>query len=176
MPASFFAAVAILYLPYLSAGQQVFGFLGRYAGEEYGGSGGFYIEAILAQLGFGPAAPLIFLGLGSLTLMGLALRSGFRPRPERPDLGGAFAIAVASTVLISPHYPWYFLWLVPFLCFFPKPSVFWLTLSAPILYRFGLFPGVAGLSVQYVPAAILFAAENLKVFRAKEASHGRAVA
>jgi len=61
-------------------------------------------------------------------------------------------------VFFSPHYPWYFLWLIPFLCFFPWPSVSWLTLSATLLYRVNWPPSLIGLSVQYVPFAILLAA------------------
>jgi len=177
MPAAFAVTALALYLPYLSAGKKVFGFLGGYAGEEFGEGDGFYMAAILNRLGFGTAALPVFLGLAVLTLFALAWRTGFRADPKRPDLQGAFAIAVAFTVLFSPHYAWYFLWLVPFLCFFPRPSVFWLTLSAPMLYRPASWPpGIADFSMQYVPFAILLAAENLKLFKAKETPDGRAVA
>ncbi len=177
MPAAFAATVLAIYLPYLAAGKQVFGFLGGYAGEELGEGDGLYIAAILKQAGLGSAALPVFLGIAALTLFALAWRTGFRAGPEKPDLQGAFAIAVASTVLFSPHYAWYFLWLVPFLSFFPKPSVFWLTLSAPILYRPGVWPpGIADFSIQYVPFAILLAAENLRLFNAKEEPNGRAAA
>src|SRR5208337_2062182 len=177
MPAAFAATALALYLPYLPAGKKVFGFLGGYAGEELGEGEGLYLAAILKQAGLGSAALPVFLGIAALTLFALAWRTGFRAGPEKPDLHGAFAIAVAFTALFSPHYAWYFLWLVPFLCFFPKPSVFWLTLSAPILYRTASWPpGIADFSIQYVPFAILLAAENLNVFNAKEEPDGRAVA
>lgn len=115
--------------------------------------------------------------MAALTLFVLAWRSGFRARPDKPDLEGAFAIATAFTVLFSPHYAWYFLWLVPFLSFFPMPSVFWLTLSAPILYRTAHWPpSVAEFSIQYVPFTILLAAETFKLFKAKETPVGRAIA
>ncbi len=177
MPAAFAATALALYLPYLAAGKKVFGFLGGYAGEEFGEGDGFYLAAILKQLGFGSAALPLFLALAALTLFALAWRSGFRVTPDKPDLEGAFAIATAFTVLFSPHYAWYFLWLVPFLCFFPRPSVFWLTLSAPVLYRTAHWPpGIADFSIQYVPFAILLAAENLKLFKIKETPDGRAIA
>jgi alpha-1,6-mannosyltransferase len=119
----------------------------------------------------------VFLTLAALTLFGLAWRSGFRADPSRPDLQGAFSIAIASTFFFSPHYAWYFLWLVPFLCFFPRPSVFWLTLSAAILYRTNSWPpSLADFSFQCVPFAILLAAETLRLFNSKEAPNGRAVA
>jgi hypothetical protein len=65
---------------------------------------------------------------------------------------------------------------VPFLCFFPSPAVFWLTLSAPVLYWSGLPDSLLGASVQYVPFAFLLIMENLKLFTPKEAPNGRAFA
>ncbi len=177
MPAAFAATALAFYLPYLGAGKKVFGFLGGYAGEEFGAGDGIYTVSVLKQLGFGAAALPAFAVLAALTLFALAWRTGFRAHPEKPDLQGAFSIAVTSTVLFSPHYAWYFLWLVPFLCFFPRPSVFWLTLSAPILYRTHFWPpSVAEFSLEYVPFAILLAAENLRFFGYKEVPDGRAAA
>jgi hypothetical protein len=43
-------------------------------------------------------------------------------------------LAVGATVLLSPHYPWYFAWIVPFLCFAPFTSVLYLTVASPLLY------------------------------------------
>ena len=176
MPAAFAATALFLYLPYLSVGGKVFGFLGGYAGEELGAGDGLYIAALLKQFGFGAAALPIFFALATLTLGSIALRSGFRSDPDKPDLSGAFSTAVALTAFFSPHYAWYFLWLVPFLCFFPRPSVFWLTLSATALYRLQWPTSLIGASVQYAPFAALLILENLKLFREKEASNERALA
>jgi hypothetical protein len=175
MPLAFAITVAALYLPYLSVGGKVFGFIGGYAGEESWGGDGFFISALLRQAGFGSLALPVFLLLAAIILIALAWRTTFRADPERPGLGGGFAIAAAFTVLFSPHYPWYFLWLVPFLCFFPKPSVFWLTLAAPILYRSGWPLGLAGQSFLYIPFAILLAVENLRLAH-KDSPHGHAIA
>jgi alpha-1,6-mannosyltransferase len=176
MPAAFAGTVLALYLPYLSAGKKVFGFLGGYAGEELAAGDGIYIAALLKQVGFGAAALPVFFALAGVTLFALAWRTGFRGDPVKPDLKGSFAIAVAFTVFFSPHYPWYFLWLIPFLCFFPSPAVFWLTLSATALYRVGWPPTLIGTSVQYVPFAVLLIIENSKLFNPKEAPDGRALA
>ncbi len=176
MPAAFAATALLLYLPYLSAGWKVFGFLGGYASEELGAGDGLYIAALLKQLGFGAAALPIFFALATLTFVSIALRSGFRSDPDKPDLSGAFSTAVAVMAFFSPHYAWYFLWLVPFLCFFPRPSAFWLTLSATALYRLQWPPSLVGASVQYAPFAALLILENLKLFREKEASNERALA
>ncbi len=170
-PAAFAATALLLYLPYLSVGKKVFGFFGGYAGEEFAEGDGLYIAAILKQLGFGTAALPVFLAAAALTLFALVWQTGFRANPTKPDLKGAFGIAIAFTVLFSPHYAWYFLWLVPFLCFFPRPSVFWLTLSAPLLYHTASWPpSVADFSIQYVPFAVLLAAEQLRSSSAKRDS------
>jgi alpha-1,6-mannosyltransferase len=176
MPMAFGLTAVALYIPYISAGKKVFGFLGGYAGEELGSGDGLYIAALLKQLGFGGAALPVFFAMAALTLLVLAWRVGFRVNPEKPDLRGSFAIAVAFTVFFSPHYPWYFLWLVPFLCFFPSPAVFWLTLSATALYRLGWPPSLIGASVQYLPFAVLLGLENSKIFKPKEAPDGHALA
>jgi alpha-1,6-mannosyltransferase len=169
MPAAFATTALALYLPYLAAGSKILGFLGGYAGEELRAGDGLYLAALFKLAGLGEAALPAFLGVAALILFALAWRTGFRAEPEKPDLGGAFSIAVAFTVLFSPHYAWYFLWLVPFLCFFPRPSVFWLTLSAPLLYRAGWPLGLLANSVQYIPFAVLLALEYLSLTYPKEA-------
>jgi hypothetical protein len=88
MPAAFVAAAVTLYLPYLSVGKKVTGFLSGYADEELGEENGLYILAILKQLGLGAAALPLFLGAGGLTLLALAWRAGFRPCPSKPDPQG----------------------------------------------------------------------------------------
>jgi hypothetical protein len=176
MPAAFAVAALALYLPYLSAGSKILGFLSGYAGEELRAGEGLYLAAILKLLGFGEASLPVFIGIAASALFALAWRTGFRAEPEKPDLHGAFSIAVAFTVLLSPRHAWYFLWLVPFLSFFPRPSVFWLTLSATAVYRSGWPPSILAASIQYVPFAVLFAVENLRLTHPKEAPDERAVA
>lgn len=176
MPLAFAATVLALYAPYIAVGKNVLGFLGGYAGEEFSGGEGLYIAALLKELGFGDVALPVFVALAAIALFFLSWRTGFRPAPEKPDLRGAFAIAVAFTVFVSPHYPWYFLWLVPFLCFFPSPAVFWLTLSAPAMYLLPWPPTVLGASVLYLPFAVLSALEHWKILKFEEAPDGHAIA
>jgi len=47
---------------------------------------------------------------------------------------GAMLLAVTFTLLFSPHYAWYFAWLVPFLCFYPVVGVVYLTCACSYLY------------------------------------------
>jgi alpha-1,6-mannosyltransferase len=89
---------------------------------------------------------------------------------------GTFSMAIVFTLLFSPPYAWYFLWLVPFFCFFPRPSVFQPSLSATWLYRAGWPPSVLGTSIQYLPFAFLFTVESLRLTHPKETPDERAVA
>src|SRR4029077_14604847 len=82
-------------------------------------------------------------------------------------VASALALAVAAMILVSPHYPWYFAWIVPFLCFAPHPSVLYLTAAAPLLYLVpgGPDPHGARMTVEaaiYGPFAALAAVELLR--------------
>ena len=56
---------------------------------------------------------------------------------ERDELGyvrSALIIASVFMLLLTPHFAWYFAWLIPFLCFIPSAPVLYLTLSSFLLY------------------------------------------
>jgi hypothetical protein len=67
-------------------------------------------------------------------LLGLGASVAFRRGAPEPDLPGAALLAIASMVLLSPHYPWYFAWLVMFACLLPCFSLLWLTVAVFLLY------------------------------------------
>jgi alpha-1,6-mannosyltransferase len=69
-----------------------------------------------------------------VVLAALATFAIARDKAASHVIASAMTLAVAATVLLSPHYPWYFAWIVPFLCFVPIPSVFYLTVASPLLY------------------------------------------
>ena len=50
----------------------------------------------------------------------LVIRALSRNRDANAMPALAAGLAIATLVLISPHYPWYFCWLVPFICFLPR--------------------------------------------------------
>jgi len=105
-----------------------------------------------------------FAAIASAVLGTLVIRSLSRNHdPESmPALAGG--LAIATLVLISPHYPWYFCWLVPFICFLPRPSLIYLTSSVFFLYLtdepFGLRTGL----IIYAPALVLFGFEQRRLF------------
>ena len=55
-------------------------------------------------------------------------------------LDGAALLAAAFTVLLTPHYPWYFSWLVVFACLVASPALVWLTAASFLLYLVPVWP------------------------------------
>ena len=66
---------------------------------------------------------------------GLALAVAFRSdRSARASVACARLAAGRFLILVSPHYPWYFLVLVPLLAIHPSATAWVLTLACPLLY------------------------------------------
>jgi hypothetical protein len=67
--------------------------------------------------------------------LGLTLWSVFK---RGDDDGGylkrSLVLGTAFMVLFAPDFPWYFAWLIPFLCFVPSIPVFYLTVGSFFLY------------------------------------------
>jgi uncharacterized membrane protein len=91
--------------------------------------------SLLRQAGLAPlAAKLGFAAIVAIMLGGLTLRALSRD-PDGPEtLLLAMSLIVATTLLISPHYPWYFCWIVAFIPFFPRLSLIYLTVSVFYIY------------------------------------------
>jgi len=153
MPAAFAASAALLYAPYFGAGSKVFGYLLGYTAEERLANGdAVFGIALLRRIGLhGSSAPLVYGAFAAVVLGWLALRAlsapmsvndeaitFWRQRERASDLASlpvlAGALATATMVLLSPHYPWYFVWLVPFIAMKPQASLIWLTVAAFALY------------------------------------------
>jgi alpha-1,6-mannosyltransferase len=131
MPVVFVATFVAGYVPYLSVGlRRVAGYLPGYAAEEGLTSGArFYALALARKLtGQGiPAAAFVVFAL--VVLAALAART--LPRREDSDqsfVALSLALAAAFTSLLSPHYSWYFVWLVPLLSLAPP------AFAVPVLY------------------------------------------
>ena len=137
MPLAFVATILIVYLPYLSVGPLgVLGFLPGYATERGMVSGEQFFLLSVARRLFGAGVPawgyllfaVLILGFMSLWLMGQ------RRTDELGYLKDGLLIASVFMLLLAPHFPWYFAWLIPFLCFVPSLSVFYLTSASFVLY------------------------------------------
>jgi hypothetical protein len=141
LPGAFATAIIIGYLPFISAGSRVLGFLPGYAGQEgLGADGaGFYLLGVLRLLL--PSAALsaraYIVGSGTI-LAALGAAVFFRRHGARPSIIAAGVMATVLMVLVSPHYPWYFAWLIVFACFARSFALLWLTNACMLLY---LIPG-----------------------------------
>jgi hypothetical protein len=138
MPLFFALAIVLAYLPYLGVGARgVIGFLPGYAQERgiFSGEQFFLLTAIRrVPLGFhvSTSAFIVF------TILILALMAVWILIRQRGNhdwyLVNGLIIACTFTVLLAPDFPWYFAWLVPFLCFVPSVPAIYLTLSSFFLY------------------------------------------
>jgi alpha-1,6-mannosyltransferase len=163
LPIALAATIVVLYLPYIGAGPKVLGFLPQYVSEERidQGAGIFLWQLVGALLPLPPRALPFYGPLVAAIMLALGLAVALRRQKPNPDLDGAMLLAVTFTLLLSPHFPWYFAWLVPFLCFRPLVGVVYLTCAASYLYVFFTWslPTLSGTLVLYGPAIILLAGE-----------------
>jgi alpha-1,6-mannosyltransferase len=164
MPVAAAATVTLAYVPFIGAGSAVLGFLPGYLQEEGLQSGtGFFLWNLLRSVApLEHVGPALYLAVAAATLVALAVRSLFTA--EGRYLASAMTLAVAAMVLVSPHYPWYFAWIVPLICFTPRPSVLYLTLACPLLYFVPGGPDPEGARMPfewaiYGPFAVLVAFE-----------------
>jgi hypothetical protein len=118
LPLVVIAVIALCYLPYLSVGWGVLGFLTRgYLREEGISAGNDLWPLALWRLVFGehPGDVALYVALAALVLLfaGLAVaRSGDRPIASR--LADINRLLLLTLLLFSPNYPWYFLAIMPF--------------------------------------------------------------
>jgi alpha-1,6-mannosyltransferase len=137
MPTAFATAIVVGYLPFLSVGWRVFGFLPGYAVEEGfdTGGAGFYLLGLLRHLPLlaGLSARGYAIGAGAI-LAGLAGVIVFARDAAHSPLAAATLLATTFMVLVSPHYAWYFAWLIVFACFIRSFALLWLTNACLLLY------------------------------------------
>jgi alpha-1,6-mannosyltransferase len=118
MPLVVIAIITLCYLPYLSVGWGVLGFLTQgYLREEGISAGNDLWPLALWRLVFGEhhGDVVFYVAMAPLVLLfaGLAVaRSGDRPIASR--LADINRLLLLTLLLLSPNYPWYFLAVTPF--------------------------------------------------------------
>ncbi len=163
MPLAFGLTMMLAYLPYLSVGVKgVLGFLPGYAREEGLQSGTQFYLLNLARRVLGEAkAPSVGYLIFAILALGLVALWSFwkREQNEGSYIARAFVIATTFVVLLSPHYAWYFAWLVAFTCLLPRLPFFYLTTACFVLYKLWLPAGRDQLllldTIIYLPFAML---------------------
>ena len=138
LPAILLGVTALVYVPYLSAGRRVLGFLPGYIQEEeLNSGGGFRYLGLLQQLtGPIPGGVVLYLSTAMLVITMLALKAGFRAdRSPSETLRWFGVLLITFLVLLTPHYPWYYLAIAPFLALGTWVTPWVLTTGGFILYN-----------------------------------------
>lgn len=173
MPLAFAITIVVAYLPYLSVGPRAaIGYLPGYANEEGLISGEqFYVLSLARKLLAANVPTAAFIIFAFVLMSASAVWVLLRDRGGDSYLKRAALLATAITVLFAPHFSWYFAWLVLFLCFVPRPSLFYLTAVSFILYGTWLGDRPDQMfrlnSFLYLPFALLLVTELLVQRRKK---------
>jgi alpha-1,6-mannosyltransferase len=137
LPVVVLLTVAVVYLPYLSVGSGVLGYLWGYIDEEGLASGrGFAVLWLMERLaGPVPGAVRVYVAIAAVIMVGLAVAVAFRrDRSAEAAVACLGWLLTVFLALASPHFPWYFVVLVPWLALRPTASAWVLTLASPLLY------------------------------------------
>ncbi len=132
----FTGVIIALYLPYLSVGAGVLGFLGGYADQEgiASGQGVFLFSALQTLLPVPDGGIKLYLGALALLLIGLAARAVFRSAPSGPPHANLALLLIGLLMAgLSPHYPWYYAWVLVPACLAAQPIASLYLVSASFL-------------------------------------------
>lgn len=137
MPLIVVATAVLCYLPYLSVGSGVFGFLTKGYLKEEGISAGYELWPLtLWRLVFGEhhGDVAVYMVLAAFTLLCAALAVAFRSdRSIARSLAGINMLLLLTLLLVSPNYPWYFLLITPFVALCGSPPTWVVSITALML-------------------------------------------
>jgi alpha-1,6-mannosyltransferase len=146
VPLVILGVVALCYVPYLSVGWGVFGYLtsGYLREEQYATGDSIWLLALWRGIvGSLPGDVLVYLALAALVLAVMGLRAAQRaPRSGQTVLFDINRLILAFLFLLSPNYPWYFLIATPFVALVGGAPVWTLTIGAVLLQdesRMGIY-------------------------------------
>jgi hypothetical protein len=163
-PLAAIAVMVALYMLYIDVGRHVLGSLIFYFQDEDLAQGtGIWLLSGLGELtALPPFASMVYGACALVGLAALAAWVAFRPRPPIGDAADirrvcadAALLGTALTVVISPHYQWYFAWLVLPCCVAPRWSILWISVASAVLYMPHIEVWFYWPSLIYLPAAAL---------------------
>jgi len=160
---AFAATLVIVYLPYWwSAGLKVIGFLNRHLDNEgYWAGYGFHVIWLLRDFALADPPGRLYIALAAAVLAAILAWCFLARGPREVPVRALLALAVAFTWLTSPHYPWYFAWIVPLAALRPGPAVLAFTILPLTLYAAGSSPTLSSSAIYGlvfgVPLAMLVA-------------------
>jgi len=130
-PGAFGITLVLGYLPYVwGVREKVVGYLPRYFGpwEAFNGGLQYFLTAALTPL-LPSARSLTMLGLAGLFLA-VVLRLGWHAT-DQPVPWRAYRLISAYLLFVpATFYPWYMIWILPFLCLYPAWG--WLYMSGAL--------------------------------------------
>jgi len=136
-PVAVVATIALCYVPYLSIGRGVFGFLTTgYLSEESHTDGNvtWPLAAWRWLAGQVPGDYVVYLAISAMIIAGLSILAASRdPKTPRIVITDVARLLMAFLLLLSPHYPWYFLVLTPFVALIGGAPLWAVTLGALLL-------------------------------------------
>jgi alpha-1,6-mannosyltransferase len=152
--------IAAGYALYASVGSGVLGFLAGFTHEEGLDTGDRYFFLAWAHRYMHlPFWPGLYLAVSALLLAGIAFWGMVRTHDPKQILGVELAISIVATMLFSPHYPWYFLWILPFAVMLRYMPAIVLTLEATYWFSTELaLPGEKMFHMNEYMYSIFFAA------------------
>jgi hypothetical protein len=137
MPLVVIAAIALCYLPYLSVGWGIFGFLTKgYLGEEGIRDGNDLWLLSLWRLVFGQhqGDVVAYVALAVLVLLFKGFSVARRGHGTiAATLGDINMLLLLALLLLSPNYPWYFLVITPFVALCGSPPTWVVSIGALLL-------------------------------------------
>jgi hypothetical protein len=166
-PLAFGATIALGYLPYLyGARGRVVGFLPAYFGpwEDFNVGLRYFVTSALAPFTTDPRSIAMLLLTALLGVMAVYI---LRQRDAHAFLWHGYLMVSAYLLLLpTSFHPWYLIWILPFLCFYPSWG--WLYLSGAIALSYvkysQAFPDVPlGIRlIEFIPLYLLLVIEAVR--------------
>jgi hypothetical protein len=123
--ALFLGIVGLSYLPFISAGTGLFNGLSRYFS---GSEGNDSLFRLLQLAGNSKSQAGLVAGVFIMVLIAFTLKRRLEPL-------AASLVLISGLLFLSPNaFPWYFSWIVPFLCFYPRAPLLLISITSVLGY------------------------------------------
>jgi hypothetical protein len=117
--------VGLSYLPFLRAGRRLFKGLYDYAS---GWEGNDSLFRLIRLAGNSKSQAELVAGVLIMVLVAYALKRRLEPL-------AASLLLISGLLFLSPNaFPWYFTWIVPFLCFYPRAPLLLISVTSVLGY------------------------------------------
>jgi len=157
----FSAFIVLFYVPYLTAGWHVLGFLGGYAAQENikSGQGIFLLQLLSLVTPLSAIAAKIYLAGLAVVLAAIAAKMVFARQSISAKTVSQRCLLLGGVLIlgISPHYPWYFAFLLVPACIAPSPATLYLVTASFLLYLNPTHTQLFWPSIVFGPYAVLAA-------------------